>query len=139
MRHFFYALCLFCSSNYALGVYKCVDQANKVSYQDTPCTAGSQRILKDLPSNSIKGPPTPQPTATLDPASITPTPREAATPTPIAKVDPYLPLTQNCSVDNPNRDPEFCRRKNLPGLYGYERPDRPAERPPIRPRPQPLR
>ncbi|QLI80044.1 hypothetical protein HZU75_00130 [Chitinibacter fontanus] len=40
------------------------------------------------------------------------------------KVNPDLSATENCSVDNPNRDPEFCRPANLRNVYGL--PLRPA-------------
>ncbi|QLG87873.1 DUF4124 domain-containing protein [Chitinibacter bivalviorum] len=110
------SLILFSSCLYAGEVYKCKDQAGKTLYQDTPCQSGKQEVLNNLPKNSIKGP-TPNPQLVSPASEIKPTPivkNVDAAPTPRFSTDPNAPITENCSLDNPNRDPEFCRTSNLP-------------------------
>ncbi|WP_410498398.1 DUF4124 domain-containing protein [Chitinibacter sp. S2-10] len=130
-------LLLMCSVNlYAGQVYKCKDKAGKTLYQDTPCTTGTQQILTNLPSNSIKGPAiAPKASASFETAPASPARTDVAISPAPYKVDPNLPATENCSMDNPNRDPEFCRPSNLDNVYGDPNRDR---RPNLLPRPQPL-
>lgn len=132
--HVLLAFLLVLPTTAAAEVYKCRGSDGAVVYSDAPC-GGTRLEFKPGSVSEVGGlRPTPTPPASM---RILPTPTPTPAPAPVIepddpKVDPDLPMTENCSVDNPDRDPEFCRPSNLNNVYGD--PDR---KPRIRPRPRP--
>nr|WP_314901655.1 DUF4124 domain-containing protein [uncultured Deefgea sp.] len=135
MKYILLFAILMSTNLYAPEVYKCKDAAGKALYQDTPCTSGNQQVLKDLPSNSIKGPPVASkvaPTANEKEAvpaqNSTPSPKESTT------------ATANCN-DERYRNSDACRSDGVLKKAGEKVLDRPIEKPiaPIKPAPLPLK
>lgn len=122
-------LCCILNPLHAGQVYKCQAQNNKTSYQDTPCITGTQSVIKPAQSVPVQiNKPTPTTSsATSSPFASSPPMVSAIPAATRARANPDLSATENCSVDNPNRDPEFCRPANLRNVYGL--PIRPAPRP----------
>ncbi len=136
MKPVLFAALLLSASLSAAEVYKCKDSAGKTLYQDTPCQNGQQKVLKDLPSNSIKGPAVASKVASPDnPQSNT----QAAPQTQTSATPSSSTGTANCSDDR-YRNSDACRSPDL--LRNKELlPDRPIEKPiaPVKPQPLPAR
>ncbi|XZG69518.1 DUF4124 domain-containing protein [Chitinibacteraceae bacterium HSL-7] len=103
----------------AAQIYKCRGANGQLTYSDQPCKGGKSEAMKENGSvSTIVVPPAPKATPTPVPV-VTPTPAKVPTPEPqVKKVDPDARMVDNCSADNPDRDPEFCRPGNLNNVYG---------------------
>ncbi|KAF0812157.1 hypothetical protein IGB42_03435 [Andreprevotia sp. IGB-42] len=103
----------------AAAVYKCKDDAGGISYSEIPCKG--EAMPMEGGTMSVLPMPTLTPLTPLAPEQ----PRiETPKPTPWPQtptkrpVDPDAPMVENCSVDNPDYDPEFCTPANLNNVYG---------------------
>ncbi|HSC81686.1 MAG TPA: DUF4124 domain-containing protein [Chitinolyticbacter sp.] len=131
MKLLFALLLTVAMADAAAEVYKCREADGKVSYSDQPCSGSRLHFEPGSVSEAAGYRPPPAPPATAQPESAA-TPPESPPASAQKRVDPDAPMTENCSADNPDRDPEFCRPGNLNNVYGE--PDR---RPRLRPRPRP--
>lgn len=71
----------------ATEVYRCVDAAGHVAFQDTPCPAHTRQKILDLPDPGPSQPPPPLPTAAPSTDAASPAPPPAPPP-----AQPALPL-----------------------------------------------
>ncbi|WP_255989885.1 DUF4124 domain-containing protein [Chitinolyticbacter albus] len=132
MKLLFVLLLIVATTDAVAEVYKCREADGKVSYSDQPCSGSRLQFQPGSVSEATGYRPTPTPQGMAQPEP-TATPLPEPPPASAQKrVDPDAPMTENCSADNPDRDPEFCRPGNLNNVYGE--PDR---RPRLRPRPRP--